>query len=1624
MKSFRQKLEKLRLDKKGSEDSESGAHGTSRSDKSPGYQAQTPPTSSIEASVEQVQGHQNVATSLEHANLTSTSTAEVLTGATKQEPPVTPLSPGHTRGLRILRSPAQATLDIIFIHGLIGDSLRTWQHQPSGVYWPTDLLPKEFPKARILTFGYDADVTKLFGAVGQGTLRNHATTLVCEYAAIRQRDAFEQRGSDYSQSGNGDTRRRDVILVVHSLGGLVTKKALCISSESAIDGEKALDLDTIGICFLGTPHRGSDMAELASIATKCLKLTGKRVNSRLLDLLRPNSEVLGDIQAGFGYWLRRNNKRTYVASFFEEHEMPRIGMVVSQTSALIEGYPQLPIPSNHRDMTKFSDIEDTGIVRVIGQMRTMILQKRVNEQPSDDAPQLIPGYQDCLIELSYPDMNRRYESILPPADDTCEWLERHPIYNQWLASGDGIMWILGHPGTGKSTLMKHAAQQSAQARRIHRNDYFTLNFFFYNLGSELQKSVEGMLRAVLFQILQAFPSVTGNPVISKVLNQAFAGNKSMSMSKKSAWESANLMEILKESIALVLKHTDVWLFIDALDECRGVGEDTSVDTEEIRQLIGSFRRILRKSASDPHRLYICCSCRHYPHIASLNDGYKVLVENENARDIKEYITQELASEILPNHRDLLESLVETISSKAMGSFQWVRLVTQKTIGMYTAGKNVSKIQACVDDLPKHLSDLYGSILSSIPEDDRSRSRKLFEWACLSSEPLKLPGLRLMMNIDPQKHPGSFKDLENLPEFIEDDFQMERIVQSLSGGLAELNEGDTESSDSYTSSWTDTDRSTDHSYASEETDGGSDANLISDVLQSIDFSWVKEPETKRLFLIHQSVKDYMMTEGFQILNGFLIPNNALLARAYHDMTVSIASFITMQHTKNQQYALSGYSQAASQYSDRAIIDWSVCERPPKFRRTWSKAIKCIEMSPVTCDISLLLQHISLAYFETFDDRPTLAIIQSSLLWYKSALEHGFGDTFFGDISNYASSAKKRGVGEIEAHVISCIPNPVMQDPFLRRKVMDLACCGEFTEILYHAFTFTNRADNCVRQFYLAMAAEAGSCNALMLLLDDNKMPFKEPLEDQEALVKASENGHTDVVKLLLANSANIHQTNDHMETALHRAADKGKDEICRILLDRGAEIDARDEDGATPFMAAVRRGHQAVCDILIGHSPDIDASDNDGITVLTHAVRGGNTHIMSALMCGTQNWPKTVLVTESTMRQSGLEALREDNVEFCELAIRCKGIDLLSSVGINAASAAKFEALSCLEFFLDHRQDVNLTTHNGAIPLFWAIYTGSVEVIDILLDRDDIDVNHIWKNGPRSNTALCYLASRPQWEPGMAIARKLLNHQSVDPNLKPCAATPLHLAIFYHRRCGYDPSKFPTHEEPSKFIQLLLDHPRIDINIEDAKGNSPLALAAWYGHSGIVGQILEQKLIQSGHKYPFGITPLHLAILGRIPTGEAVVSWGPRAKVVDILLERTDIDINSIDGFGQTPLDLAMRLNEAEVAYSSNDGSDSNILDTGDDKSNTGVDINLQEKIEACRSIIRRLRAHGAMCGDCIRSGNMAHETITSISTPATEPMDRAKTTETPKTSKPAKGWRGIRANLGHPGSKELGNVRS
>jgi len=137
---------------------------------------------------------------------------------------------------------------------------------------------------------------------------------------------------------------------------------------------------------MGTPHRGSWMADWAKIPASALGLL-KSTNKSLLKILETDHQVLESIQSRFLSTireLREGGRPIEVTCFFEELPLPVVGKVVSKESATLEGYNPISIHANHRDMVKFGSIEDNGFKRLLGELIRWESQARypVTTQPT------------------------------------------------------------------------------------------------------------------------------------------------------------------------------------------------------------------------------------------------------------------------------------------------------------------------------------------------------------------------------------------------------------------------------------------------------------------------------------------------------------------------------------------------------------------------------------------------------------------------------------------------------------------------------------------------------------------------------------------------------------------------------------------------------------------------------------------------------------------------------------------------------------------------------------------------------------------------------------------------------------------------------------------------------------------------------------------------------------------------------------------------------------------------------------------------------------------------------------------------------------------------------------------
>ncbi|MCJ1231793.1 hypothetical protein MMC12_008472 [Toensbergia leucococca] len=234
---------------------------------------------------------------------------------------------------------------IVFVHGLTGSQLSTWTAPGATAPWPSLLLADDIPDARISAFGYDADVVNLLGPAGQNRIRHHARNLLRGMA-----DMWLDTGVD----------GLPILFVVHSLGGLVCENALTVANNAEQHERRILEC-TKAIAFLGTPHRGSDLASWATIAGNMVKVV-KPANTDILEVLKPSSEVLENLTQDFHTMLRyreqAQNPSIHITCFVEELPVSKAGktfMVVPSKSATLERYPYVTIHADHIGMTKFKE---------------------------------------------------------------------------------------------------------------------------------------------------------------------------------------------------------------------------------------------------------------------------------------------------------------------------------------------------------------------------------------------------------------------------------------------------------------------------------------------------------------------------------------------------------------------------------------------------------------------------------------------------------------------------------------------------------------------------------------------------------------------------------------------------------------------------------------------------------------------------------------------------------------------------------------------------------------------------------------------------------------------------------------------------------------------------------------------------------------------------------------------------------------------------------------------------------------------------------------------------------------------------------------------------------------------
>ncbi|KAI0414535.1 hypothetical protein F5X98DRAFT_244213 [Xylaria grammica] len=637
-----------------------------------------------------------------------------------QNEPVKLVMDTHFKGLTPLHDPELHKIDCIAISGLASHPFGSWQPKGSSksYMWIRDDLPRLLPDVRPIIYGYDTTLQdrNSFQLVGDLSLE-----------LIHQLSAH-----GWSSAGC-----KPLVFLAHSLGGLVLKQAIVITSDK-LDIDNPIVRSVRGAVFFGTPNHGMEQSHL-------MALVKGQYNEQLVADLSSNSIYLQRLDKQFTglsflqqlrlYWCYET-KASPTVICDPSGKWKRAGpehILVSRTSAT-RGESRLdmviPINEDHSTMVKFSHNSEHLIIvaHKLKQIATPVdhLHQTANGI-SDTGITLGDGENNdrrkeqgdlglLIASLRTPDESQRLGQVEERFLHTFDWIYdlEETRFSHWLQSGTGLFWINGKPGSGKSTLMKFVYQD----RRTHellddwkKDRMVRAAFFFHHRGNTLQKSFVGLLRSILFQI---------------VSNRRYLGRFLLPFYKPTEeWNLTNLQGGFRNIVFQNEIPLHLCLFLDALDEYNGKPEFLCKFLKDLEAI----------QPSETKTIKVCFSSRPWDvFLAAFPYTLGFSIQSFTRADIQDYCLGSIQAESVEN----LEELIPNIVSRANGVFLWVKLVT-KELANATRNEIMSKeeLKKHLDAFPTELDEYYTEIIKRIPYTHRWKTYAMLEVIVRSDEILTL-----------------------------------------------------------------------------------------------------------------------------------------------------------------------------------------------------------------------------------------------------------------------------------------------------------------------------------------------------------------------------------------------------------------------------------------------------------------------------------------------------------------------------------------------------------------------------------------------------------------------------------------------------------------------------------------------------------------------------------------------------------------------------------------------------------------------------------------------------------------------------------------------------------------------
>ncbi|KAI9651903.1 MAG: hypothetical protein M1829_002114 [Trizodia sp. TS-e1964] len=1052
-----------------------------------------------------------------------------------------------------------------------------------------------------------------------------------------------------------------------------------------------------------------------------------------------------------------------------------------------------------------------------GQMFNAHNQFIVNGNPRDNENEK----DSCLRALFLTDPRDDREKLLhskgPRVDGTCEWIKRHPLYEEWLRSTSQLLWVSGGPGKGKSMIAIYLATELEQLSKFQ--DTCFLQYFCDDKDKKRNTAVT-ILRGLIYQILQTRRSIFHHILPSfRVQKDALFSSSSFD----------SLWRIFQDMTCDPILE-NIYCVMDGLDEC---------DEASIQVLLNKFATLFSAAGnrSSTCQLKMIVLSRDLPEfVPDILSSFPRIHLDSDAKtevnvDINQFITvkvDELAAK--RNYpRQLTAHVKEVFWSRAEGTFLWIGIVA-KSLQKY----KWTQVEKALELFPPGLDGLYARILLEIPHHQREMAARILRWVVVAVRPLTLSELGTAVEAT-----AGLSTSFGWEEAIKDFVSYCGYFLTIEGGKVNLIH-----------------QSTKDYLLRREPDSNSELEAFR-ILEGV----ANLEIASRCFYYLQ---DGAFANGpvnleydIKHLEAFPLLSYATLHWSEHSRNLSCSEDIfdlshpfyneeseirrswieTYRTTKENFWDLQGSFtplHLASHLGILPLVENILCmntstnrtnglkefNNPRQTTRTWAASDGCKTTT------QMLLGNG--ADIEAKDDEGKTAMMCAAMRGHKAVmlllLEKG------ADIDARDDTGK-------QALILAAVEG--------QESVMEL--------LLKAGAKIETKCDN--GKTALIYACCDGGYSAVLKLLELGADIEAKDNQGKTALIHATLEGEEATMELLLENRADIEVRDNEGKTTLIWAAFVGNKWAVELLLEEGAKIEAKDDQGRTALICAASREmaphwlakcYASVVQLLLDKGAKIEAKDVLARTALIWAAFVGNKWVVQLLLeKGAKIEAKDVLA-----RTALIWAAFRGQASVVQLLLEIgASIEVKDDEGKTALIwASRNRHKATVKLLLDNGADIEARDHNRKTALIYATSEGYKATTRLLQNiRVDIEANdtgkmaQIWAalekrravihllidNGVDSRVHEDYFrltALISKARDGNLKAVQLLLEEGVDIDVSDCEGK---TALIW--------AAFAGHESVA---QLLLEK-GVDIELSDCKGMVALIWAAFAGYESMVQLLLEK-----------------------------------------------------------------------------------------------------------------------------------------------------------------------------------------